>query len=103
MVSEGCGIRQAGSKGRPSRTPESARDIEEFGVRLRQVVTELYGDRGNIRFARALGISSRSVYNWGIRFGVEPQARVVLRIIVLTGVSPRWLLDGTGPMFTPKG
>jgi hypothetical protein len=86
-------------KGRRKLTPEMRRDIHGLGTRLREVATHVYGLRGIPSFARALGFSPRTVYNWGRKAGSEPQAGIVLRIIVGTGVSPRWLLDGTGPMF----
>ena len=50
--------------------------------------------------ARRLGIPVRTWYNYEL--GVTVPAEVVLRFIAMTGVEPRWLLDGQGEKYRAR-
>ncbi len=65
--------------------------------RLRDLRTELYGERGGPELARRLGLPVRTWYNY--EAGVTVPAEVVLRVIELTSVEATWLLHGTGAQF----
>jgi len=68
---------------------------------LAEVSDALYGLRGKRQFGRRFGLAESSLRNWSV-LGTTPPAWVVLRLIVEHGVSARFLLDGTLPMF-PEG
>lgn len=83
-----------------ARTKNSAEAIRtkcSLADRLRQIRSELYGERGGPELARRLGIPVRTWYNYEI--GVTVPAEVVLRLVELTSVDPLWLLHGREPKF----
>ncbi|GAC1300888.1 MAG: hypothetical protein NVSMB14_11070 [Isosphaeraceae bacterium] len=65
--------------------------------RLRQIRTELFGDRGGPEMSRRLNLPVRTWYNY--EAGVTVPAEVLLRFVELTGVEPLWLAKGKGPRF----
>ena len=65
--------------------------------RLRDLRTELYGERGGPELARQLGLPVRTWYNY--EAGVTVPAEVILRLIELTAVEASWLLHGKLPRF----
>jgi hypothetical protein len=77
--------------------PEAVRAKCSLAERLRQVRTELFGERGGPEMARRLGVPVRTWYNY--EAGVTVPAEVVLRFVELTAVEPLWLLHGKGPKF----
>jgi hypothetical protein len=62
--------------------------------RVHKIRLERYGEQGGPTLARALKLPLRTWTNY--ENGVTIPALVILRFIWLTGVSPRWLLDGGG-------
>jgi hypothetical protein len=82
---------------RKKESPESVRRRLEIAERLRAVRDEFWGPRDGSVCARELRVPARSWY--GYETGCNAPAEVLLRVITLTGVSPAWLMDGTGPMF----
>src|SRR5437588_5573273 len=77
--------------------PDCVKAKFELADRLRQLRSELFGERGGPELARRLGLPIRTWYNY--ESGVTVPAEVVLRIIELTSVEPMWLLHGQGPKF----
>ena len=74
-----------------------ARAKQELGERLRQVRMELFGEHGGPELARLLGIPPRT---WShSESGVTIPGEVLLDLLDLTCVEPRWLLRGEGAMF----
>lgn len=65
--------------------------------RLRQIRTELFGERGGPEMSRRLNLPVRTWYNY--EAGVTVPAEVLLRFVELTGVEPLWLAKGKGPRF----
>lgn len=65
--------------------------------RLKQVRTQLMGERGGPEMARQLGLPVRTWYNY--ESGITVPAEVVLRFVELTGVDPVWLLRGEGDAY----
>ena len=59
--------------------------------------SELYGNHGAPQLARRLGIPPRTWYNY--EKGVTVPAEIILRVINVTSVEARWLLNGNGPKF----
>lgn len=82
---------------RTKNSPEAIRTKCSLADRLRQIRSELYGERGGPELARRLGIPVRTWYNYEI--GVTVPAEVVLRLVELTSVDPIWLLHGREPKF----
>ena len=82
---------------RRKNQPESVRVKCDLSERLREVRTELYGERGGSEMARRLGLPIRTWYNY--ESGVTVPAEVILRFVELTSVEPRWLLHGRGARF----
>jgi phage repressor protein C with HTH and peptisase S24 domain len=82
---------------RRKNLPEAVRAKCHLANRLRQVRTELFGDRGGPTVARRLGLPIRTWYNY--EAGVTVPAEVLLRFVELTNVEPLWLLDGRGPRY----
>jgi len=80
---------------RRKNQPEAVRTKYHLAERLRQVRTELYGERGGPELARRLGVPIRTWYNY--ESGVTVPSEVMLRFIELTAVEPLWLLYGRGP------
>ncbi len=68
-----------------------------LGSRLRMARLELFGEAGVPGLAGDLGLPGRT---WaGYEAGVTIPGEVLLRFIELTGVSPPWLLRGSGPRY----
>lgn len=68
-----------------------------IGERLRALRIARCGESGSRTFARELHVPDRSWANY--ERGTAISGEVLLRVMILTGVSPQWLYDGTGPMF----
>lgn len=59
-------------------------------------VRKLVAVAGNpLRFSRFTGIASNAVRNW-IRFSAEPSPKSLAIIAYKSGISPEWLLRGSG-------
>ena len=69
--------------------------------RLVALRSELYGARGAPKLARRIGVPTRTWYNY--ERGVTVPAEIILRIIEVTSVESRWLLDGNGPKLRDFG
>lgn len=82
---------------RRKNPPESVRMKCNLAERLRQIRTELYGERGGPELSRRLGLPIRTWYNY--ESGVTVPGEVLLRFVELTSVEPMWLLHGRGPRF----
>jgi len=82
---------------RRKNLPEMVRVKCHLSERLREVRTQLYGERGGSEMARRLGLPIRTWYNY--EGGVTVPAEVLLRFVELTAVEPLWLLHGKGPKF----
>jgi phage repressor protein C with HTH and peptisase S24 domain len=82
---------------RRKNLPETVRVKCHLSERLREVRTELFGERGGSEMARRLGLPIRTWYNY--EAGVTVPAEVLLRFVELTAVEPLWLLHGRGPKF----
>ncbi len=80
---------------RRKNPPESVRLKTEVSDRLRDIRTEMFGERGGPELARRLGIPMRTWYNY--ESGVTVPAEVILKFMELTSVEPIWLLHGKGP------
>ena len=65
--------------------------------RLREVRVTLYGVHGGPELSRLLGVPHRTWAHY--EQGVTIPGEVLLAFVVETGIDPRWLLDGEGPMF----
>jgi hypothetical protein len=78
----------------PSESVRARLDLAERLVALR---SELYGNHGAPELARRLGIPPRTWYNY--EKGVTVPAEIILKVINVTLVEPRWLLNGNGPKF----
>jgi hypothetical protein len=87
---------------RKKTPPQSEHAKSILARRLKEVRTDLFGDKGAAELARALEVPSRTWYNY--ERGVTVPAEVLLRFIALTGVEPQWLLDGQGEKYrgTPQ-
>jgi hypothetical protein len=72
----------------------------ELGGRLAALRRERHGERGGAAMARDLGLPNRTWYNY--EHGAAFPAEALLRLILLTGARPRWLLDGTGPVYSRR-
>jgi hypothetical protein len=68
--------------------------------RIREVREDLYGPHGAQFLADALELPLASWVNY--ERGVTIPAGVILQLVVATGVSPRWLLDGRGPKYPAR-
>lgn len=82
---------------RRKNRPETVRAKCHLSERLRDIRTELYGERGGSEMARQLGVPIRTWYNY--ESGVTVPAEVLLKFMELTSVEPLWLLHGRGPKF----
>src|SRR5579864_2618324 len=66
--------------------------------RLREVRLELFGFNGSALLASKLNLPARTWYNY--EAGVTVPGEVLLAFVVLTGVSPTWILRGEGPRYS---
>jgi hypothetical protein len=82
---------------RRKNQPETIRTKCHLAERLREIRTELFGERGGSEMARRLGVPIRTWYNY--ESGVTVPAEVLLRFLELTSVEPLWLLHGRGHKF----
>jgi hypothetical protein len=82
---------------RRKNQPETVRTKCHLAERLREIRTELFGERGGSEMARRLGVPIRTWYNY--ESGVTVPAEVLLRFLELTSVEPLWLLHGRGERF----
>ncbi len=82
---------------RRKNLPEMVRAKCHLSERLREVRTQLFGERGGSEMARRLGLPIRTWYNY--EGGVTVPAEVLLRFVELTAVEPLWLLHGKGSKF----
>ena len=82
---------------RRKNLPESVRIKCDLSERLREIRTELHGERGGSEMARRLGLPIRTWYNY--ESGVTIPAEVILKFVELTSVEPLWLLHGEGSKF----
>jgi phage repressor protein C with HTH and peptisase S24 domain len=82
---------------RRKNLPELVRVKCQLSERLRDVRTELFGERGGSEMARRLGLPIRTWYNY--EAGVTIPAEVLLKFVELTSVEPLWLLHGRGAKF----
>jgi hypothetical protein len=85
---------------RKKTPPKSEQAKTILAGRLKEVRSDLFGDKGAAELARALEVPGRTWYNY--ERGVTVPAEVLLRFIALTGVEPRWLLDGQGEKYRGK-
>lgn len=85
---------------RRKNAPESVKVKHGLSERLREIRTELFGERGGPDLARRLEIPVRTWYNY--ETGVTVPAEIILRIVELTSVEPIWLLRGEGPKFRSR-
>jgi hypothetical protein len=76
---------------------ESRGEDATLAERVRAVRTRLYGECGGPMLADLLGIPQRLLAR--IEAGGPIPAEIILKLIDLTGVSPRWLLCGEGEPF----
>ncbi len=89
--------RGAGPTGRLGTAGADSR--RAIAGRLRQVRRECYGEDGIYSLAVALGLPARTWENY--EHGVTIPGEILLRFLVLTSTSPRWLLTGEGRRLTP--
>jgi transcriptional regulator with XRE-family HTH domain len=69
-------------------------------IRLIRIDSAGDGPEGVARLAETLGLPPQTWANY--EGGVTIPALVILDLICLTGVSPRWLLDGRGEAYPGK-
>jgi hypothetical protein len=81
--------------------PLALRTKQLLAERITALRIELFGARGGPELARRLGIPSRTWYNY--EGGITVPGEILLRIIDVTSVEPKWLLHGTGPRFSAPG
>jgi len=67
---------------------------EDLAARLREIRVDLYGEHGVPSLADALGVPPQTWLNY--ETGVMVPAHIVLQLIVMAEVNPRWLLTGQG-------
>jgi hypothetical protein len=82
---------------RKKTQPETERTKVALAGRLKEVRTDLYGEKGAAEMAHALGVPERTWYNY--ERGVTVPAEVLLRFIERTGAEPLWLLHGHGEKY----
>ena len=70
----------------------NARLRKQITARIKEVVRDLGGVTA---FAKTQGIHPKYVYRWTSN-GMVPNTDTVLRLAVISGVSPNWLLLGEG-------
>jgi hypothetical protein len=77
--------------------PESFRNKLDLAARLAALRTELFGQQGGSEMAKRLGILSQTWDNY--EQGITVPGEIILKLIEVTSVEPRWLSDGQGPRF----
>jgi hypothetical protein len=82
---------------RKKMSPETEQARSVLARRLREVRTDLFGDKGAAELARALNVPARTWYNYEV--GVAVPAEVLLRFIDVTGAETQWLLYGQGEKY----
>jgi transcriptional regulator with XRE-family HTH domain len=76
---------------------DPAASNKRVAERVRSIRIERYGDEGVADLAEQLGVPEKTWRNY--EAGVTIPAVAILRFIVLTGVSPVWLLTGIGERY----
>ena len=74
--------------------------MKDFAERLGEIREAAYGKHGRSAFARALGIPLTSYLNF--ENGRVPPMDIVVKMMALTRVNPRWLVHGEGSQYLPK-
>jgi SOS-response transcriptional repressor LexA len=75
--------------------------VKDFIERLSSIREEAFGKNGRSAFARALGIPLTSYLNF--EHGRVPPVDVLVKMVTVTRVNPRWLVHGKGPRLLPDG
>jgi len=75
--------------------------VKDFIERLSSIREEAFGKNGRSAFARALGIPLTSYLNF--EHGRVPPVDVLVKMVGVTRVNPRWLVHGKGPRLLPEG
>jgi SOS-response transcriptional repressor LexA len=75
--------------------------VKDFVERLSRIREEAFGKNGRSAFARALGIPLTSYLNF--EHGRVPPVYVLVKMVAVTRVNPRWLVHGKGPRLLPEG
>jgi SOS-response transcriptional repressor LexA len=75
--------------------------VKSFVERLGSIREEAFGKNGRSAFARALGIPLTSYLNF--EHGRVPPVDVLVKMVAVTRVNPRWLVHGKGPRLLPEG
>ena len=68
--------------------------------RLREIREDVYGEHGGQELADVLDVPPATWLNY--ESGVTAPAEIVLKLIVMTGVNPLWLLTGEGEMYDQR-
>jgi len=74
--------------------------MADFAERLASIREEAFGERGRSAFARALSIPLTSYLNF--ENGRVPPMDIIVKMMALTRVNPRWLVHGKGPRLLPE-
>jgi hypothetical protein len=77
--------------------PQSFGNNSALAARLAHLRIEVFGTEGRPEMAKRLGIPCQTWNNY--EAGVIVPGVIILMLIELTSVEPRWLLNGAGPMF----
>ncbi len=80
-----------------SRNKVNHRNHVDLAERLREIREDFYGENGAQFLADALEIPLQTLLNY--ESGIVLPGHVVLKLIALTGVKPRWLLTGQGEKY----
>jgi len=75
--------------------------VKSFVERLSSIREEAFGKSGRSAFARTLGIPLTSYLNF--EHGRVPPVDVLVKMVAVTRVNPRWLVHGKGPQRLPEG
>jgi transcriptional regulator with XRE-family HTH domain len=87
---------------RPSSSPAAHAKRDALAERVAELRLEHSGRRGVQSFAAQLGLRARTWYNY--ETGKKIPGDVILKLIELTNVEPRWLQRGEGPKYRlPEG
>ena len=74
--------------------------MKDFAERLGKTREAAFGRTGRSAFARALGIPLTSYLNF--ENGRVPPMDIIVKMMALTRVNPRWLVHGAGPQYLPR-